>query len=307
MDGDTIHVLRGGERAKLRLLSVDTEEKLTGRSFTPEKPETVYGEETALWAQEFFAELAGEDEPPRVGLLFPDGEEAFDIYGRLLCHVLLPDGTDFNLHLVRTGRSPYFNKYGHSRVCHGAFVEAQERARAERLGIWNPATNAAATPDAPEVRRPYARLMPWWQCRADAIDAFRERSAAEPEAYAAADWPADLERAVESGRPVDVFGALHALFDEEDGSLTLLFRYGDRERALRARVAPEHRAAFTHLELPHRMDAYRQNYLYARGIIRPGPEPYGGYEMWLEEAGDLRLAGAEPRVPTGSPPGLAGR
>ena len=46
VDGDTIHVMRNGELEKLRLLSVDTEEKLSGRSFSPSKPETIFGQET---------------------------------------------------------------------------------------------------------------------------------------------------------------------------------------------------------------------------------------------------------------------
>jgi micrococcal nuclease len=119
VDGDTIYVLRDGEVEKLRLLSVDTEEKLAGNSnLGPNKPETVFGEECAQWAVDFFAARAGEDGPARVGLKFPAGVEARDIYGRLLCHVILDDGTDFNLLLVEKGKSPYFNKYGNSRVCH---------------------------------------------------------------------------------------------------------------------------------------------------------------------------------------------
>ena len=63
-----------------------------------------------------------------VGLAFPDGVEANDVYGRLLCHVILADGTDFNLKLVELGKSPYFNKYGNSRICHDEFVATQAAA-----------------------------------------------------------------------------------------------------------------------------------------------------------------------------------
>ena len=52
VDGDTVHVMRDGKVEKLRLLSVDTEEKLSGRGGSATKPETVYGEECALWAKE---------------------------------------------------------------------------------------------------------------------------------------------------------------------------------------------------------------------------------------------------------------
>ena len=152
VDGDTVHIQRGGEKVKLRLLSVDTEEKLSFNG-SASKPGTVFGEETSQWAEELFAEL-GDD--PKIGLRFPNGIEANDVYGRLLCHVVMPDGTDFNVLLVELGKSPYFNKYGNSRIAHGEFVEAQRLARNEKLGIWNPGkaqtdakgTYSIAVPDA---------------------------------------------------------------------------------------------------------------------------------------------------------------
>ncbi|NOT30724.1 MAG: hypothetical protein HOP15_09790, partial [Planctomycetes bacterium] len=202
VDGDTLEVLLGvppdGESVKLRLCSVDTEEKISGRaSSSPTKPETVFGEETAQWARGFFAELERESGGElRVGLAFPEGRRT-DVYGRLLCHVLLPDGRDFNLLLVEQGKSPYFNKYGNSPIAHAAFVRAQEAARAARLGIWNPATNRAKTPGAHSAVRPYARLLPWWDARAAAIDGFRARAAREPDGWLAAEDPAAIQLAYE--------------------------------------------------------------------------------------------------------------
>src|SRR5262245_2731615 len=198
IDGDTLEVRLEGEPVTLRLLSVDTEEKITGRaSSSPSKPETVFGEETAQWAKAFFAALGS---PPRVGLAFPEGRR-LDSYGRLLCHVLLPDGRDYNLLLVEQGRSPYFNKYGNSLVEHQAFERAQAAARAAELGIWNPATNRARTPGAPSAVRPYERLLPWWDARAAAIEGFRAagaRSGSPPESnLCSAEDPAALARACE--------------------------------------------------------------------------------------------------------------
>src|SRR5262245_53410026 len=68
VDGDTLDVLLDGEEVTLRLLSVDTEEKISGLPLSsPTKPQTVFGQETALWAKELFASF----EPPvRIGLLF---------------------------------------------------------------------------------------------------------------------------------------------------------------------------------------------------------------------------------------------
>src|SRR5262249_10164697 len=138
VDGDTLDVRLDGEVVVLRLLSVDTEEKISGRPLSsPTKPQTVFGQETADWAKAFFASLG---EPARSGLAFPEGRRR-DSYGRLLCEVILPDGRDYDLLLVEQGRSPYFNKYGNSLVAHEAFLRAQAAARAAQLGIWNPATN----------------------------------------------------------------------------------------------------------------------------------------------------------------------
>ncbi|MEM7517800.1 MAG: thermonuclease family protein, partial [Planctomycetota bacterium] len=151
VDGDTIWIRRNEKEEKLRLLSVDTEEKL-GVDVSPTKPGTVFGEECALWAQRFFIGMGSDEEPPKVGLAFPDGREARDIYGRLLCNVVLADGTDFNVMLVRLGKSPYFNKYGNSRICHEAFVAAQIESRAADRGIWDPETNKPKTANTPAAK-----------------------------------------------------------------------------------------------------------------------------------------------------------
>ncbi|HED65543.1 MAG TPA: hypothetical protein ENJ09_08305, partial [Planctomycetes bacterium] len=89
VDGDTIWIERGGEREKLRLLNVDTEEKIS--SWHPDstsKPQTVFGEETKIWAKELFESIAEPGERPRVGLLFPGGREVRGRYGRLLAEVI---------------------------------------------------------------------------------------------------------------------------------------------------------------------------------------------------------------------------
>ncbi len=291
VDGDTLWIDRGGATVKLRLLSVDTEEKLSGQSVDPSKPETVFGQETAYWAMEAFADLAQDGAKPQVGLLFPGGREELDVYGRLLCHVLLPDGTDFNLLLVREGKSPYFDKYGFSELCHEAFVDAQERARAAELGIWNPSTNRATQPGEPEVVRPYDELLPWWRCRALAIEAFRARRAAAPETTVAADDPDALVAALGRDEPVHVFGAVERTFDEDDGALTVLLRSADRDRAFRARIPAALREAFAPLDLPARGESYRQNYVQVHGRLVRGQR---GPEIVVAERDDLTLAGPEP-------------
>lgn len=297
VDGDTIHVLRDGETVKLRLLSVDTEEKLSGRAFDPAKPETVFGQETMIWAQELFAALATDDAPARVGLSFPGGVEEFDVYGRLLCHVVLPDGEDFNLKLVREGWSPYFNKYGNSRICHEAFRAAQVHARANQLGIWNPATNRPDDPNEPAAKRDYDAMLPWWECRAVAIDLFRAERAADPASICGADDPESMAAAAarcaaDEDATVRLFGLVDRTFDERDGSLTVLFRTPHRERALRVRVPGPLRSSLAELDVQNRNEVGRQNHLVATGrLVDTGR----GFEIRFGDPGTtLEVYGPEP-------------
>ena len=295
IDGDTIWIERDGRVEKLRLLSVDTEEKISGRpTRSRTKPETVLGEETRLWAKAFFAELAEAGTTPRVRLAFPDEGPERDGFGRLLCHVILPDGRDFNLLLVRLGLSPYFVKYGRSRVCHAEFVRAQAQARDAGRGIWRDAIS--------EARRPYAALLAWWDARADAVDAFRRRRASGSSVIAADD-PEQLAAAVErcvadAELELDVFGEIDRFFDEEDGSLTVLFRSRDARNAFRVRVDEGARGGDLERWLVASTGELVQNYLFVRGRIVHGTR---GFRMVAVDAQDWRPAGPSPRPPGTTP------
>ena len=294
VDGDTIYILRDGHTEKLRLLSVDTEERLLGHGASASKPETVFGEECALWAQDFFASLAEDGQKPRVALRFPEGREQRDVYGRLLCDVILPDGRDFNLLLVQLGKSPYFNKYGNSLIRHADFVAAQRAAREAQLGIWNPATNKPADPQAPSARRPYERLLPWWQMRADAIEEFRALHAREPEVWIAADDAQALEAAVARQQEVEIFGQIRRFFDEPDGSRTVLFRSGDKRRALRVHIPADQREAYAAIDLDASLEEYAQNYLFVSGTLSRGER---GFDLSVAGPSAWRRAG--PRAGAG--------
>jgi len=293
VDGDTVHVLRNGEVEKLRLLSVDTEEKLSGSGGSATKPETVYGEECALWARELIEGLAKDGKPARVGLTFPAGEERRGTYGRLLCHVILPDGTDFNLLLVKLGKSPYFNKYGNSRICHDEFVKAQAEAREAKLGIWDPKTNTPKTEGAPVAKRPYDRLLPWWNVRAAAIEDFRSRLAEGDASVAEADQAASVNAVFEkSARKAEIFGQIYKVYDEDDGSQTVAFRRGSKETEIKVRIPKEHVAAHAKLDLTGTSAEFRQNYLYFKGSMKRGKTCF---EMQSTSPDQWRLAGPEPK------------
>ena len=321
VDGDTIHVRRNGEIEKLRLLSVDTEERL-GKGFqgSPTKPQTVFGEECALWAQKFFASLAKPGEPLRVGLLFPGGVEHKDVYGRLLCHVILPDGTDYDRMLVERGKSPYFNKYGNSTVDHEGFVAAQAAAQKAELGIWNPNTNMASTPGAPSVKRPYDKLLPWWNARAEAIDGFRKQHALEPERAIDCEDEEGLARAAREGRAIEVFGEIDRIFDEASGdemdpahaskkkgvahifgeasgAVTVLFRGSDKKHGVRVRIPRDQVEKHAALHLERLREEFHQNYAWFRGKVVANER---GFEFVSDDPARWRRAGPEPEMPPAS-------
>lgn len=287
VDGDTIYIQRNGEREKLRLLSVDTEEKyMGGKDISVSKPSTRFAEQSTGWAKGFFLPRSPDEGPAKVGLRFPGGEEARDIYGRLLCHVVTKEGIDFNLLLVRMGQSPYFNKYGNSRLDHERFLAAQRTAMAEKLGIWDSRTNEGGK------KRDYPRLMSWWTARAQAIDDFRARAASDPSRFVPCDDPDRLEAALAAGtKEVTLLASVDRFFDEDDGSWTVLLRSGDRKRAVRVSVPASQRAALGALDLPGTKDEFRQNYLLVTGALTRGPR---GFRLEGVEPADWRRAGPEP-------------
>ncbi len=290
VDGDTIWVERNGQLEKLRLLSVDTEEKSHGGPNDSEsKPATRYGEQSTGWAQGFFQPRRPDDPPVRVGLQFPGGQEARDPYGRLLCHVVTEEGVDFNLLLVRRGMSPYFHKYGPSLIAHERFVEAQALARKENLGIWNEQTNRNGK------KRPYAKLLPWWEARAEAVQAFRNNSQKDPLHFVQADDPNGLERSMAGTKErVTVFGLVFKVFEEDDGTWSVLMRSGDKQRALRVHVEADQVPAMRTFDLEGSMQDYRQNYLLVTGRLTQGSR---GFRLVDAKASDWRRAGPEPKLP----------
>ncbi|MEM8711146.1 MAG: thermonuclease family protein [Planctomycetota bacterium] len=287
VDGDTIHIERGGKREKLRLLSIDTEEKYNKGNVSETKPYTRFGEQATGWAQGFLMPRSPEDGQVMVGLRFPGGVEAYDIYGRLLCHVVTAEGIDFNLLMVRTGLSPYFNKYGNSRIDHTRFVELAAKAKSERRGIWDQRTNEGGK------RRPYGRLIPWWQARADAIDAHRVKASEAPLRYVAADDPDALEASLANGpERVTVLALVDRFFEEDDGSRTVLLRSGDKRRSLRVSIPKDQREAMARHDLDHAKEDFRQNYFLIDGTLKRGKR---GFDLTGVGVDDWRLAGPGPR------------
>jgi len=129
-----------------------------GDNKMPVKTDSPLGYEAWKWAEEFFNNV------DYVRLEKEDDERTIDIFGRYLVYVIaiMKDGTEinYNVECVRTGYSPYFNKYGNSKRFHTEFVEAQNSAKENGLGIWD--LNKKHYPD-------YDERLVWWDLRANQL------------------------------------------------------------------------------------------------------------------------------------------
>jgi len=173
IDGDTIKIMLDNKEESIRFACLDTEESQHGS----DKPVTNAGILASKWAKAYFG--ANEqgipiDEVP-VDIEFDTNDPVKvclrkhrDNYGRLLCYVY-KSGTkeNSNLKIIQEGWSPYFVKYGRSRLYHVPFMEAESHAQAQGLAIWNPATNADGN------KRDYATLIPWWHLRDGVVQDYR--------------------------------------------------------------------------------------------------------------------------------------
>lgn len=263
-DGDTIRVaLADGTEESLRLACVDTEESLPGRN-DPDKPVTEAGKLASAMAKAYFATAGGgfatvdvEFETDRPVDL---ADHRFrDNYGRLLCYVH-KGGENFAVKLVREGWSPYFAKYGRSRLYHAELLAAEAAAQAENLVVWNPTTNAGG------ASRPYERLLPWWEMRAGLVEDFRRVGAAA----GALDVRLDYDRIVaETGRrgKATVFCDLQAGVQPWRGGGALLYA-GSVEHPFNLWIDDAEAAApLLRLTETRYAGSGKRNYVYVTGEI----------------------------------------
>jgi endonuclease YncB( thermonuclease family) len=178
VDGDTIRV-RGIENS-IRLLSIDTEEKLRSRADRtaakedfeqylrnkrgnaprPQKAGTPMGEKATEFAEAFFAGAEV------VRLERDDPKDIRGRFGRLLAYAFVEKNgrwTSYNVECVRAGMSPYFTKYGYSHRFHNQLSHAEAEAREAGRGIWDPRSKGYGD---------YEERKAWWNARADFIRQF---------------------------------------------------------------------------------------------------------------------------------------
>ncbi|VAX20948.1 hypothetical protein MNBD_NITROSPINAE04-319 [hydrothermal vent metagenome] len=120
-DGDTILVVSGKEKMKIRLLGIDTPEKQG--PYTKAEP---LGEE----AGRRMTELALRK---KVTLIY-GGDSLKDRYGRYLAHVILPDGRSLNEIMLKEGLAEAYRKFGYTRK--KLYRRLEAKAKSACLGIW---------------------------------------------------------------------------------------------------------------------------------------------------------------------------
>lgn len=224
IDGDTAEFLLKGQPEIVRFHSVDCEESAPGLG----KPMTVNG----VKAKHFTTEQLKSANEVLIELDFPreyaevNLEEAIatsrDKYGRLIAHIYI-DGLHLNKELIQQGYSPYFNKYGNSRLYHLRFEKAQAIAQAQRSIIWKLEANQG------EYSRDYNFLLPWWNQRAAVVDLARFSSVNGGRKVWACDNECSLiTKLLLTGKPI------HALVDFQNP--LQLFRKGS---ALKVRAGED--------------------------------------------------------------------
>lgn len=230
VDGDTIQV--EGLDASLRLLGLDTEETFKsdedlrlyeglgfarylenerGDSTRPVKAATPVGMQAKHFAADFFRGVT------RVRLERDHPKEVRGRYGRHLAYVFVErEGVwlNYNLECVRAGMSPYFTKYGYSRRFHDAFVQAQQEARAQGRGIWDP--QLEHYPD-------YEERLRWWNARADFIAAFEKDASAHEDRIVLTHWDSLKRLAEAEGDEVWVLATVSEIRTAEENAPTRVF------------------------------------------------------------------------------------
>lgn len=114
-DGDTVTVLRDGQKVKVRLYGVDCPEK-----------RQAYGTK----AKRFTSDLAGMQRVEVVPV-------TVDRYSRTIADVYIEgDGENLSEELVRNGYAWVYRKYCNKRIC-SFWLKLEAKARVNGIGLWS--------------------------------------------------------------------------------------------------------------------------------------------------------------------------
>jgi micrococcal nuclease len=129
VDGDTVDILRGEVKERLRLIGVNSPE-----SVDPRRPVECFGKEASKHAA---ALLAGQS----VSVVPDPSQGSRDKYGRTLAYIFLSDGTNFNELMIRDGYA-YEYTYDKPYRYQDLFKIAEREAKAAERGLWASTTCA---------------------------------------------------------------------------------------------------------------------------------------------------------------------
>lgn len=123
-DGDTLVVSVARNEVTVRLIGIDTPEVVD-----PRKPVQCYGPEASAKAKELL-------EGKQIYIEKEASKGNYDIYGRVLAYVRMPDRSLYNERMIKEGyaREYTFNKENYKYQ--KEFKTAQTKAKKEKRGLW---------------------------------------------------------------------------------------------------------------------------------------------------------------------------
>ncbi len=127
VDGDTIKVRLDGKVETVRIIGLDTPE-----TKHPKKPVEYFGKEATAKAKEL---LSGKTVTLRMDQTNA-AKKHRDRYGRLLAHVVLPDGRMFAEVMIREGYAHAYTKYPFDSELMERYRKAERKAREANRGLW---------------------------------------------------------------------------------------------------------------------------------------------------------------------------
>lgn len=141
VDGDTIKINMNGTTETVRLIGIDTPETVH-----PSKPVECFGIEASNKAKEL---LSGKT----VSLETDASQGERDKYGRLLGYIILADGSNFNLQMIKQGYA-YEYTYSSAYKYQSSFKSAQQYAKDNGIGLWGDGVCADKTETSTPVATP---------------------------------------------------------------------------------------------------------------------------------------------------------